>query len=166
MIMATLCYLKRDGKTLMVHRTKKANDMHMGKWNGLGGKLEAGETPEECAIREIQEESGLRVTEPILKGILTFPGFANDEDWYAFIFLAHKFEGDLIDSPEGTLKWVHDNDLLDLNLWEGDRIFIPWLEQPHFFSGKFVYVDGQLSEHEVVFYDHNHPPRAIPGTIG
>ena len=153
MIMATLCYLKRDGKTLMVHRTKKANDIHMGKWNGLGGKLEAGETPEECAIREIQEESGLRVTEPILKGILTFPGFANDE-------------GDLIDSPEGTLKWIHDDDLLDLSLWEGDRIFLPWLEQSHFFSGKFVYVDGQLSEHEVVFYDHNPPPRAFPGTIG
>ncbi len=165
MIMATLCYLKRDGKTLMVHRTKKENDMHMGKWNGLGGKLEAGETPEECAIREIREESGLRVTGPILKGILTFPGFANDEDWYAFLFVAHEFEGDLIDSPEGTLKWVHDDELLDLNLWEGDRIFLPWLQQPHFFSGKFVYVDGRLTEHEVVFYDHNPTPRPNPGEI-
>jgi 8-oxo-dGTP diphosphatase len=165
MIMATLCYLKRDGKTLMVHRTKKENDMHMGKWNGLGGKLEAGETPEECAIREIREESGLRVTGPILKGILTFPGFANDEDWYAFIFLAHKFEGELIDSPEGTLKWIDDDELLDLNLWEGDRIFLPWLEQPHFFSGKFVYVDGRLTEHEVVFYDHNPTPPAITRPI-
>lgn len=153
MIMATLCYLKGDGKTLMVHRTKKENDMHMGKWNGLGGKLEPGETPEECAIREIYEESGLTVTKPILKGILTFPGFANDEDWYAFVFVAPEFEGELIESPEGMLKWVDDEQLLDLNLWEGDRIFLPWLEGYRFFSGKFVYVDGQLTDHEVVFYD-------------
>lgn len=153
MIMATLCYLKRDGKTLMVHRTKKENDMHMGKWNGLGGKLEPGETPEECAIREIYEESGLTVTKPLLKGILTFPGFANDEDWYAFVFVAPEFEGELIESPEGMLKWVDDEQLLDLNLWEGDRIFLPWLEGYRFFSGKFVYVDGQLTDHEVVFYD-------------
>lgn len=150
--MATLCYLKRDGKTLMVHRTKKENDMHMGKWNGLGGKFEPGETPEECAIREIYEESGLTVTSPILKGILTFPGFANDEDWYAFLFVAHEFEGELIDSPEGTLKWIDDKKLLELNLWEGDRIFLPWLERSCFFSGKFVYVDGRLTDHEVVFY--------------
>lgn len=150
--MATLCYLKRDGKTLMVHRTKKENDMHMGKWNGLGGKFEPGETPEECAIREIYEESGLTVTSPILKGILTFPGFANDEDWYAFLFVAHEFEGELIDSPEGTLKWVDDKKLLELNLWEGDRIFLPWLERSSFFSGKFVYMDGRLTDHEVVFY--------------
>lgn len=153
MIMATLCYLKGDGKTLMVHRTKKENDMHMGKWNGLGGKLEPGETPEECAIREIYEESGLTVTKPLLKGILTFPGFANDEDWYAFVFVAPEFEGELIESPEGMLKWVDDEQLLDLNLWEGDRIFLPWLEGYRFFSGKFVYVDGQLTDHEVVFYD-------------
>lgn len=155
MIMATLCYLKRDGKTLMVHRTKKENDMHMGKWNGLGGKFEPGETPEECAIREIYEESGLTVTSPILKGILTFPGFANDEDWYAFLFVAHEFEGELIDSPEGTLKWVDDKKLLELNLWEGDRIFLPWLERSSFFSGKFVYMDGRLTDHEVFFYGEN-----------
>lgn len=154
MIMATLCYLKREGQTLMVHRTKKENDMHKGKWNGLGGKLESGETPEECAIREIQEESGLTVNKPILKGLLTFPGFANDEDWYAFLFLAHQFEGELIDSPEGTLKWIDDDELLDLNLWEGDRIFLPWLEQSKFFSGKFIYKNGRLTSHQVIFYDH------------
>jgi 8-oxo-dGTP diphosphatase len=162
MIMATLCYLKRDGKTLMVHRTKKENDMHMGKWNGLGGKLEPGETPEECAIREVREESGLMVTEPILKGFLTFPGFANDEDWYAFLFVARNFKGELIDSPEGPLKWIDDRELLNLNLWEGDKIFLPWLEQPCFFSGKFVYVDGCLTEHEVIFYDQNPTVRQNP----
>ena len=153
MKLATLCYLRRNGKTLMVHRVKKKNDMHAGKWNGLGGKLEPRETPEECAIREILEESGLRVFNPILKGVLTFPAFSNDEDWYAFVFLVHEFEGELIDSPEGDLKWIDNAELLNLNLWEGDRIFLPWLEQQAFFSGKFIYEDGRFIEHQVVFYD-------------
>ena len=152
MKLATLCYLRHEGKTLMVHRIKKKNDMHAGKWNGLGGKLEPGETPEECAVREILEESGLKVINPILKGVLTFPAFSNDEDWYAFVFVAHEFEGQLIDSPEGDLKWVDNSELLDLNLWDGDRIFLPWLERPGFFSGKFIYENGRFIEHQVVFY--------------
>ena len=150
--LATLCYVRQAGKTLMVHRNKKANDMHMGKWNGLGGKLEPGETPEECAIREIQEESGLLVENPVFKGLLTFPGFANEEDWYAFVFVASQFTGDLIDSPEGDLEWIDDAHLLELNLWDGDRIFLKWLDQPGFFSGKFIYKNGQYVDHEVVFY--------------
>ena len=153
MKLATLCYLRRNGKTLMVHRVKKKNDMHAGKWNGLGGKLEPGETPEECVIREIMEESGLRVFNPILKGVLTFPAFSNDEDWYAFVFLVHEFEGQLIDSPEGDLKWIDNSELLNLNLWEGDRVFLPWLEQPAFFSAKFIYEDGHFIDHQVVFYE-------------
>lgn len=153
MKLATLCYVRKDHQTLMVHRIKKANDMHQGKWNGLGGKLEPGETPEECALRELYEESGLRARRPQLRGVLTFPGFANEEDWYAFVFVITDFSGELIDSPEGTLAWVEDARLLDLNLWEGDRIFIPWLEQPGFFSGKFTYQDGRLVGHSVVFYD-------------
>jgi 8-oxo-dGTP diphosphatase len=152
MKLATLCYVRRDGKTLMVHRIKKENDMHMGKWNGLGGKFEPGETPEECAIREIYEESGLIAQNPTLKGFLTFPGFSNDEDWYAFIFVVHDFQGEISDSPEGNLAWIDDNAILDLNLWEGDRLFIPWLERPGFFSAKFVYRQGRLEEHEVAFY--------------
>jgi 8-oxo-dGTP diphosphatase len=137
----------------MVHRVKKTNDIHQGKWNGLGGKLDPGETPEECAIREIFEESGLKVRNPQLKGFLTFPHFANDEDWYAFVFVAEEFEGELIDSPEGVLRWIDDAELLELNLWEGDRVFLPWLDRRGFFSGKFVYQDGKLISHEVVFYD-------------
>jgi 8-oxo-dGTP diphosphatase len=126
--------------------------MHQGKWNGLGGKLEPGETPEECAIREIYEESGLRVSMPLLKGLLTFPGFANEEDWYAYVFVANKFEGELIESPEGHLAWIEDERLLDLHLWEGDHIFIPWLDQPGFFSGKFIYREGRLISHHVIFH--------------
>jgi 8-oxo-dGTP diphosphatase len=153
MKLATLCYLRRDGQTLMVHRVKKANDIHQGKWNGLGGKLDPGETPEECAIREIFEESGLKVRNPQLKGFLTFPHFAHDEDWYAFVFIAEDFEGELIDSPEGDLRWIDNAELPGLNLWEGDRVFLPWLDRRGFFSGKFVYQDGKLISHEVVFYE-------------
>ncbi|MEZ4560192.1 MAG: 8-oxo-dGTP diphosphatase [Caldilineaceae bacterium] len=100
----------------MLLRNKKANDMHAGKWNGLGGKFEPGETPEDCAIREIQEESGLTVRNPALRGILTFPGFDGEEDWYAFVFVANTFEGELIESDEGELHWIDDDRLLDLNL--------------------------------------------------
>jgi 8-oxo-dGTP diphosphatase len=153
MKLATLCYLRKDRHTLMIHRIKKENDMHAGKWNGLGGKLEPGETPEECAIREIQEESGLTVKSLKLRGIITFPGFSDDEDWYTFLFVVEDFEGELIDSPEGELRWVPDKELLALNLWPGDRIFIPWLGRREFFSGKFIYKDRQLVEHGVVFYE-------------
>ncbi|MBU2639018.1 MAG: 8-oxo-dGTP diphosphatase [Nanoarchaeota archaeon] len=152
MKLATLCYIKNNGKTLMLHRVKKQNDMHEGKWNGLGGKLEAGETPEECVIREIKEESGLVLKNPMLKGLLTFPTFNNNEDWRVFVFVANEFEGELIESNEGNLKWINDNEVLGLNLWEGDRIFLEWLDKEGFFSGKFVYSDGKLIEHNVVFH--------------
>jgi 8-oxo-dGTP diphosphatase len=152
MKLATLCYLRRDGKTLMIHRVKKENDMHQGKWNGLGGKLEAGETPEECAIREIREESGLQANDLHLKGFLTFPAFANEEDWYAFVFLVRDFQGELIDSPEGILEWVDDAELLNLNLWEGDRVFLPWLDRPGFFSAKFTYEEGRFIDYRAHFY--------------
>ena len=136
----------------MIHRIKKVNDMHAGKWNGLGGKLEPGETPEECARREIEEESGLKVTGLLLKGFLTFPHFANQEDWYAFVFVAEAISRELMDSPEGELRWIPNGELLSLNLWEGDRIFLPWLDNPGFFSAKFIYQDGKLLKHHVVYY--------------
>lgn len=141
----------------MVHRIKKSNDMHQGKWNGLGGKFEPGETPEDCAIREIYEESGLRVRNPELKGLLTFPGFANDEDWYAFVFVAHEFEGELIDSPEGVLDWIDNDRLFELELWDGDRVFLKWLENPGFFSAKFNYQDGKFVDYQVSFYNQGLP---------
>jgi len=154
MKLATLCYLRKDNQTLMILRNKKDNDMHKGKWNGLGGKLEEGESPEECAIREIKEEAGYTIEEPTLKGVLTFPNFTgNDEDWYVFVFLATKFKGEeLKESAEGDLKWINDSELLNLNLWAGDKIFLPLLNQQKFFSGKFVYENGKLVEHSVVFH--------------
>jgi len=153
MKLATLCYLRKNDQTLMIHRVKKHNDMHWGKWNGLGGKLEPGESPEDCVRREVEEESGLLVKKMWLKGFLSFPGFANDEDWYAFVFVVPEFEGQIIESVEGDIEWIDNSDLFQLNLWEGDRIFLPWLDRPGIFSGKFVYRDGTLVEHSVCFYE-------------
>ncbi|MFA4931008.1 MAG: 8-oxo-dGTP diphosphatase [Patescibacteria group bacterium] len=147
MILATLGYIRRNGQTLMLHRVKKENDVHEGKWNGLGGKIKKGETPEECIIREIREESGLIVKESTLKGILTFPDFDGQNDWCVFLFVINDFDGQLTDSNEGNLRWI-DNDKIDnLNLWEGDRIFIPWLNEPGFYSGKFVYQNKKLIDY-------------------
>jgi 8-oxo-dGTP diphosphatase len=150
--LATLCYVKRGGKTLMLHRNKKEGDMHRGKWNGLGGKLAPGETPEECVAREVREESGLALKNPALKGLITFPLFDGKEDWYVFVYVAREFTGELIDSPEGTLAWIADPEVPALNLWEGDRVFLPWLAGDRFFSAKIRYDDGAFRGHDVVFY--------------
>ena len=152
MKLGTLVYLKRDSKTLMLHRIKKEQDFHEGKWNGLGGKLEAGETPEACAIREVREESCLDLVDPRLRGIITFPMFDQIDDWYVYLFTGTQFSGETIDSPEGNLEWIDDEKLLDLTLWEGDYIFLKWLNQDRFFSGKFVYENKELIEHSVVFH--------------
>ncbi|MGE5400553.1 MAG: NUDIX hydrolase [Ignavibacteriales bacterium] len=152
MKLATLCYIKHNGATLMLHRIKKQNDMHEGKWNGLGGKLELGETPEECVIREVREESGLLIESPLLHGFITFPAFDGFEDWYVFVFTAARFSGEMIDSHEGVLKWIPDDELFSLNLWEGDRIFIKWLLQDKFFSAKFNYSQGRMVDYSVVFH--------------
>ena len=152
MKLATLCYIRKDNHTLMLHRVKKKNDYHEGKWNGLGGKFELGETPEECAIREIEEESGLIVKELKLKGFITFPMFDEKDDWYVFVFVIDKFEGELIDSPEGNLKWIPNEQLLKINLWDGDKIFIPWLDEEKFFSAKFNYKGKTFTDYSVEFY--------------
>jgi 8-oxo-dGTP diphosphatase len=156
MILATLCYVRQHNKTLMMHRVKKKNDIHQDKWNGLGGKFQPGETPEECVIREIEEESGLQIINPELKGFLTFPEFNAGEDWYVFVFVARRFTGKITESAEGRLEWIDDDQLLTLNLWEGDRFFIKWLEKDTFFSGKFYYKDGALLNHKMVIYSDHH----------
>lgn len=151
MILATLCYIKHDGCTLMVYRNKKVNDIHEGKWNGLGGKFEAGETPEECVKREVLEESGLLIERPRLHGLLVFTNFKGN-DWYVFIFTASEFSGELIDSPEGRLEWIPDQNLTSLNLWESDHIFFPWIEAGEFFSAKFDYEGDKMRGYNVVLY--------------
>ena len=151
-IVATLCYVRQDGRTLMLHRNKKEGDVHRGKWNGLGGKLDAGESPDECVVREVREESGLNILDARLRGVLTFPAFKDGEDWIVFVYTAARFEGKIGECPEGTLEWVADAKISELPLWEGDRVFLPWLEAERFFSAKFVYRDGRLAGHDVSFY--------------
>jgi 8-oxo-dGTP diphosphatase len=135
----------------MLYRNKKANDIHEGKWNGLGGKFEDGETPEECVRREVKEESVLVIQDPRLHGLIMFPNFKGN-DWYVFVFTATEFSGELIDSPEGKLEWISDEKILGLNLWESDHIFFPWIQKEEFFSAKFVYEGNKMHRYEVVFH--------------
>lgn len=153
MKLGTLCYIENNDKILLLHRIKKENDMHEGKWVGVGGKLEQGETPEECVIRETQEETGLNILEPKLKGIITFPKFSNDEDWYVYLFTSDKYEGTLIECDEGELKWIDKSEIFNLPSWDGDKIFIKWiLEDKSFFSAKFIYEKQELIDYNVIFY--------------
>jgi len=154
MKLATLCYVidRKNKTTLMIYRIKKRNDVHEGKWNGLGGKFEGNESPEECVIREIKEESGLNIKSPKLHGFITFPLFDGKEDWYVFIFTAHEFTGKLIDSNEGNLEWIPNKKIIELNLWDGDVIFLNWLKKNKFFSAKFIYNNGKLENYSVNFY--------------
>jgi 8-oxo-dGTP diphosphatase len=151
-IPATLCYVRKDDFVLMLHRVKKTDDMHKGKWNGLGGKFEKGESPEDCVIREVSEESGLKIINPVLKGIITFPQFDGENDWLVFVFQSNKFTGELSASDEGILKWIKKDKLLNLNLWEGDKIFLPWVFEDKFFSAKFVYQNKKLIDWTVTKY--------------
>ena len=152
MKLATLCYVMDSGKTLMLYRNKKENDYHEGKWNGLGGKFEPGESPEECAKREIKEEAGLTVKSMKMKGFITFPLFDGEDDWYVFLFVIDDYEGELIDSPEGRLEWIPNEKLDELNLWDGDKIFMSWLFGEKFFSAKFNYEEGRFKDYVVEFY--------------
>ena len=152
MKISTLCYIRNRHQTLMLHRIKKKNDIHQDKWNGLGGKLITGESPEECIKREVLAESGLIIKDPKLHGIITFPKFDGFDDWLVFVYSSYKFEGELIDSDEGELEWINNDVLFDLNLWEGDKIFMKWLNQNKFFSAKFIYKNKVLQDYDAVFY--------------
>ena len=135
----SLCYIERDGCYLMLHRTKKVNDENHDKWIGVGGKFEEGESPEECMLREVQEETGLTLTAWRYRGIVTFVS----DEWggeYMHLFTADGYTGQLKSCDEGELEWVEKRRLLSLPIWEGDKIFLRLLdsEQP-FFSLKLRY---------------------------
>jgi 8-oxo-dGTP diphosphatase len=102
-------------------------------------------------VREVLEESGLSIQNPKLCGLLIFPKFKGN-DWYVFVFTAHEFSGELIDSPEGRLEWIPDENILDLNLWESDHFFMPWIKEGKFFSAKFEYEGDKLRRYDVVFH--------------
>lgn len=149
MIPTTLCYIEKDGCYLMLHRVKKEKDVNKDKWIGVGGKFLEDESPEECLLREVKEETGLTLTSWRLRGIVTFVS-AGWESELMFLYTADGWEGelnedDLRDCPEGTLTWVPFEDLGKLYLWEGDKIFLKLLqeEQP-FFSLKLSYEGDDL----------------------
>lgn len=120
----TLCYLEKDGAYLMLHRNKKEKDPNEGKWIGVGGKLEPGETPEECLVREVLEETGLTLRSYQKRGVILF---LSDtwEDEVMHLYTSGDFAGEVIeDCDEGDLKWISLDKIPKLNLWEGDRVFL------------------------------------------
>ena len=151
MQLSTLCYIEKDGAYLMLHRTKKENDVNKGKWIGVGGKFEAGEAPEECLLREVMEETGLELTSYRYRGLLSFI-YADKEPEYIFTYTADGFSGELHECNEGELKWVKIEDIKYLSLWEGDRIMHRLLEEDAgVFSLKLVYdEEDRLLEHELL----------------
>lgn len=156
MKLTTICYIEKDDKTLMLYRNKKKDDIHEGKYVGVGGKFEQGETPEECIIREVKEETGLMLKSLTYKGLITFPKFKNEEDWYMFLYFSDDFEGslsekDLDDCKEGKLLWVDNDKIFDLDMWEGDRLFLNWAKTGKIFSSKIIYNNGELEDYSVSF---------------
>ena len=143
----TLCYLERDGEWLMLHRTKKKNDVNHDKWIGVGGKFEPGESPEECLVREVREETGLTLTRWRYRGIITFVLDGAAE--YMHLFTADGWTGQMIrgqDCAEGVLEWVPKEVVPALPLWEGDKIFFRLLaEDRPFFSLKLCYEGDVLT---------------------
>lgn len=144
--LTTLCYIEKDGCYLMLHRVKKEKDVNKDKWIGVGGHFEKDESPEECLLREVKEETGLTLTSWRFRGILTFIAKGWPKE-YICLFTADGFTGELKDCSEGRLEWVKKEDVLKLNLWEGDKIFHRLLmEREDFFSLKLKYDGDELKE--------------------
>jgi 8-oxo-dGTP diphosphatase len=143
--LTTLCYIEKDGQYLMLHRISKKHDVNKDKWIGIGGHFEEGESPEECLLREAKEETGLTLTSWRFRGIVTFVA----QGWppeYMCLYTADGFEGELISCAEGTLEWIPKSELLQLNLWEGDKIFLKLIaEDAPFFSLKLMYEGDVLT---------------------
>lgn len=140
----TLCYLEQDGQYLMLHRVKKSHDVNHGKWIGVGGKFEFQESPEDCLLREVREETGLTLKSWRYRGIVTFV-YNDDEAEYMHLFTADGWTGTLRDCAEGELRWVPRDEVGKLNLWEGDRIFLSLLARDEpFFSLKLTYRGDDL----------------------
>ncbi len=139
----TLCYLEKDGCYLMLHRTKKAGDINHDKYIGVGGHLEQGESPEDCILREVREETGYTLTRYRLRGVITF--VMDDVDEYSFLYTADGFTGQEIPCNEGSLEWIAKSRVLDLPIWEGDRLMFHLLNtRRDVFSLKLNY------EHDVL----------------
>lgn len=144
--LTTLCYIEKDGQYLMLHRTKKKNDPSQDLWMGVGGHLEQGESPDECVVREVKEETGLTLTQYHLRGIVSF----SEGDWYEYMFLysADAFSGALINCNEGDLVWIDKEKAVnELVSWEGDKIFLRLMQENYpCFSLKLHYENRRLKE--------------------
>ena len=144
--LTTLCYIEKDDCYLMLHRVKKENDVNKDKWIGVGGHFEKNESPEECLLREVKEETGLTLTSWQFRGLVTFIA----DEWpteYMCLFTADDFEGEMIPCSEGTLEWVPKTEIENLRIWEGDKIFLRLLvERKEFFSLKLRYEGDRLAE--------------------
>lgn len=149
MIKSSLIYMERDGKYLMLHRVRKKNDMNRDKWLGVGGKFEPGETPEQCALRETVEETGLTPARLDYRGIVYFYSGYGDEEMH--LFTCTEFDGTLSDCDEGVLEWVDKDKVTSLNLWEGDKVFLKLLsDDAPFFRLRLVYDGERLAESELL----------------
>lgn len=146
MINTTLCYISDGDKVLMLHRVRKKNDINEGKWIGVGGKFEEGESPVDCLLREVREETGLTLLSYRFRGIVTFISDDSPTE-YMHLYTSDSFSGELTSCDEGVLEWIPRGEIKDLSLWEGDRIFLKLLEDDHpVFSLKLTYTDGKLIE--------------------
>ena len=149
-IVATLGYVLSPDRSqvLLIHRNARPDDQHLGKYNGLGGKMEPDEDVVACMRREIREEAGIECTGLRLRGTISWPGFGKrGEDWLGFVFLIDRYEGEpLGENPEGTLEWVAIERILELPLWDGDRHFLPLVfdADPRAFHGVMPYRDGRM----------------------
>ena len=149
----TICYIERDDKYLMLHRVSKKNDINKDKWIGVGGHFEDLESPDECLIREVREETGYELKDFDFRGIVTFVYGKKDEEVveYMHLFVGRNVVGEPIECNEGVLRWVDKKEVLNLNLWEGDRIFLRLLEErKDFFSLKLVYGEDESLKEAVL----------------
>lgn len=151
MLFTTLCYIEKNGKYLMLHRTKKEKDINKDKWLGVGGKFEEGESPEECMLREVKEETGLTLNSYKLRGVVTYVSTVFGIE-YMYVFTSDNFEGDLVECNEGELKWIEKEKIFDLKMWEGDKIFLKELSNDEFFSIKMEYDGDKLIRYKVNKY--------------
>ena len=143
--MTTLCYLERGEEYLLLHRTKKERDENRDKWIGVGGKFEEGESPEDCLLREVWEETGLRLERYRYRGIVTFVSDVYPCE-YMHLFTADRWSGTPHDCAEGELAWLPKREFASLPMWEGDKIFLDLLERESpFFSLKLVYQGEHLT---------------------
>ena len=144
MRLTTICYIEQDGNYLMLHRTKKENDQSHDKWLGVGGKFDKDESPDECILREVKEETGHTLTSYQLRGVMTFVSDIWETE-YMFIYTADRFEGELTECSEGDLQWIKKTEVMNLKLWEGDKIFLKKLiDGDGFFTVKMEYEGEKL----------------------